>query len=50
MPFCVSSFAALIKGRGFILMFHPSPRDNLLAASACALFVVGNRALRRLQR
>ena len=24
MPFCVSSFAALIKGRGFILIFHPS--------------------------
>src|SRR6478735_8035414 len=40
MPFCVSSFAALIKGRGFVLIFHPSLRDNLLAASACALFVV----------
>jgi hypothetical protein len=47
MPFCVSSFAALIKGRGFILVFHPSARDNLLAASACALFVFGSRALRR---
>ena len=48
MPFCVSSFAALIKGRGFVLVFHPSARDNLVAASACALFVVGTRALRRL--
>jgi hypothetical protein len=47
MPFCVSSFAALIKGRGFVLVFHPSARDNLLAASACALFVLGSRALRR---
>src|SRR5262245_15677730 len=47
MPFCVSSFAALIKGRGFVLVFHPSLRDNLLAASACALFVLGSRALRR---
>ena len=50
MPFCVSSFAALIKGRGFILVFHPSARDNLLAASACALFVAGSLALRRLGR
>ena len=50
MPFCVSSFAALIKGRGFILVFHPSARDNLLAASACALFVAGSLALRRLER
>jgi hypothetical protein len=48
MPLCVSSFAALIKGRGFILVFHPSLRDNVLAASACALFVVGTAALRRL--
>jgi hypothetical protein len=49
MPFCVSSFAALIKGRGFILVFHPSARDNLLAASACALFIAGSLALRRLE-
>jgi hypothetical protein len=47
MPFCVSSFAALIKGRGFFLVFHPSLRDNLAAAAACALFVAGTRALRR---
>lgn len=46
MPFCVSSFAALIKGRGFVLVFHPSLGDNLLAASACGLFVAGSRALR----
>jgi hypothetical protein len=38
MPFCVSSFAALIKDRGFILIFHPTARDNLLAASLCAAF------------
>jgi hypothetical protein len=50
MPFCVSSFAALIKGRGFILVFHPSLRDNVVAASACALFVAGSVALRRFGR
>jgi hypothetical protein len=48
MPFCVSSFAALIKGHGFILVFHPSWRDNVLAASACTLFVVTTTALSRL--
>ena len=48
MPLCVSSFAALIKGHGFILVFHPSLRDNILAASACTLFVAGTAALRRL--
>lgn len=47
MPFCVSSFAALIKGRGFVLIFHPSWRDNLVAGSLCALFVVGTLALRQ---
>jgi len=39
MPFCVSSFAALIKGRGFILVFDPSWTANLAAGAACAGFV-----------
>jgi hypothetical protein len=47
MPFAVSSFAALIKGRGFVLVFHPSLAANLLAGAACALFVAGTVALRR---
>jgi hypothetical protein len=50
MPFAVSSFAALIKGRGFVLIFHPSLRDNALAALACTLFVGGTLALRRATR
>lgn len=49
MPFCVSSFAALIKGRGFILVFHPSAVANLVAAGACALFVGSSVALHRLR-
>ena len=40
MPFCVSSFAALIKERGFFVVFSPSLRDNLIAIGACALFVI----------
>jgi hypothetical protein len=38
MPFCVSSFAALIKGHGFVLIFHPSTEDNLRALGLCAGF------------
>jgi len=30
MPFCVSSFSALVKDRGFILVFSPDWRDLLL--------------------
>lgn len=36
MPFCVSSFAALVKDAGFILIFPPTLRENLLGATAIA--------------
>jgi hypothetical protein len=40
MPFCVSSFSALIKGKGFVLVF-PRDLDELGASlSACVGFVV----------
>ena len=35
MPFCVSSFAALVKGRGFVLIFSPILVDIVLAAGCC---------------
>lgn len=35
MPFCVSSFAALVKGKGFILVFSPHPAEVLMGASGC---------------
>jgi hypothetical protein len=38
MPFCVSSFAALVKGRGFILVFSPRVHENLTALGLCAAF------------
>jgi hypothetical protein len=47
MPFCVSSFAALIKGHGFLLVFHPTLADNALAALACATLVVASALARR---
>lgn len=40
MPIGVSSFAALIKDRGFVVVFSPSLRENLIAAGVCGLFVL----------
>lgn len=37
MPFCVSSFSALVKGKGFVLVFSPKPSEILTAAGLCAL-------------
>jgi hypothetical protein len=37
MPFCVSSFAALVKGKGFVLIFSPDPREILAALGGCAV-------------
>jgi len=39
IPFCVSSFAALIKDQGFVVVFSPNLRENLIATGVCALFV-----------
>ncbi len=38
MPFCVSSFSGLVKGRGFTLVFSSNPMEILLALSICAVF------------
>jgi len=37
MPFCVSSFAALVKGKGFVLIFSPNPVEIMLAVALCGL-------------
>jgi hypothetical protein len=39
MPFCVSSFAALVKDAGYILIFPPNLRENLIAFALMAGFV-----------
>ncbi|HEU5135305.1 MAG TPA: hypothetical protein VFU13_09195 [Steroidobacteraceae bacterium] len=39
MPFCVSSFSQLIKGKGFILVFPPDMHEIAIALVACAVFV-----------
>jgi len=52
MPFCVSSFSALVKGRGFVLIFSPHAAENFLALGLCAAFcafVAGVKLSRRSQ-
>lgn len=49
-PFCVSSFAALVKGHGFILVFSPRVGEMLVAAGACALLGALALLARRLSR
>jgi hypothetical protein len=53
MPFCVSSFSSLIKGKGFVLIFPPSVPELATAVGLCAAFsavVVGLRKARRAAR
>jgi hypothetical protein len=40
MPFCVSSFAALVKDAGYVLVFPPSLRENMIAAAGIVLFLL----------
>jgi hypothetical protein len=47
MPFCVSSFSSLIKGKGFILVFPPSPGELAAALGLCLAFTALVMALRR---
>lgn len=47
MPFCVSSYSGLIKGRGFLLIFPPDMRHALAATGACVLLVLARAACRR---
>src|SRR5215469_1809456 len=50
MPFCVSSFAALVKGKGFILIFSPHPGEVLMAAAGCAVLCLLVLTLKLLNR
>jgi len=47
-PFGVSSFSALIKGKGFFLVVFPTLKGNAIALGGCALFVVAAQAARRI--
>jgi len=47
MPFFVSSFAALVKGKGFVLIFSPDPKETLLSLGLCGVFCAVVWALKR---
>ena len=47
-PFCVSSFAALVKGRGFYLIFSPRPGELVVGFVLCGLFWTAVVVARRL--
>jgi hypothetical protein len=47
MPFCVSSFAALVKNERFILVFSPHWAETGIAAALCAALVLVVSLLKR---
>jgi hypothetical protein len=47
-PFCVSSFSALIKDQGFILIFSPVPMETGIAIGVCLAFWMSTIAIRRM--
>lgn len=50
MPFCVSSFAALVKDAGYILVFPPTMHQNLVGFGVIAVFIALVIALKALHR
>ncbi|PSB13968.1 hypothetical protein C7B61_13940 [filamentous cyanobacterium CCP1] len=49
MPFCVSSFSALIKGQGFIVVLFPKIQETLVAILGCVLFLLTVWAIKRIK-
>jgi len=47
IPFCVSSYSALIKGKGFVLLFPPRLHDLAIGLFAC-LIVIGLHGICRM--
>ena len=50
MPYCVSSFSALIKGQGYYLVLPSQPLELGLSVSLCGLFILLVLGLKRTQR
>ena len=48
MPFCVSSFAALIKGHGYIFVFPTALVELMTSGGACMAFVLCVFVLRKI--
>jgi hypothetical protein len=49
MPFCVSSFSALVKDAGYFLVFPPTARENIIGVCLIGAFVILVTLLRKLQ-
>ena len=49
MPFCVSSFSQLIKGKGFVLVFPPDAHEIAISLAVCVLFVIAVFIIRRIE-
>jgi hypothetical protein len=47
MPFCVSSFAALIKGQKYILILPSRPSELYFSIGTCAAFILLVLGLKR---
>lgn len=47
MPFCVASFSALVKGKGFLIVFSPNLVEDTLALGLCGAFLVACLLARR---
>jgi len=50
MPFCVSSFSALIKGQGYILVLPSRTSELYLSLILCAAFILFVYVLKIIQR
>lgn len=50
IPFCVSSYSSLIKGKGFVLVFSPVATEVATATLSCAAFVAMVAAIKRARR
>ena len=49
MPFCVSSFAALVKDAGYVLVFPPSFRENAIGLGIIVVFLLVVRSVKKLK-
>lgn len=49
-PFCVSSYSALIKGKGFILLFPTDAKPLLVAVASCCGFILVALCCRAMER
>jgi hypothetical protein len=50
MPFCVSSFSQLIKGKGFVLVFPGDSHELATALAVCLAFVIIVLTVKRIAR